>query len=59
MIYIFTVKKIRCSFPEFPYCLVLKLLSPSMADTGQKSELELLFFDTFSHENAEVCDNLK
>lgn len=26
-----------------------------MADTGQKCELELLFFDTFSHENAEVC----
>ncbi|XP_056008740.1 protein virilizer homolog isoform X5 [Ostrea edulis] len=24
-----------------------------MADTGQKCELELLFFDTFSHENAE------
>lgn len=55
MIYIHVVFK----FPEFPYCLVLKLLSPSMADTGQKSELELLFFDTFSHENAEVCDNLK
>lgn len=27
-----------------------------MADTGPKNELELLFFDTFSHENAEVSE---